>query len=118
MPKATPEVTNETGEVMSYGALVDAIAASTGQKKSVVREILDHTQRTAAQFLRQQTGNRVHLGRFCTFFSVHTKKRVVNDPRNAGAKLISEPHVAVRMTPGTHTKAYMKSERETWESRD
>jgi DNA-binding protein HU-beta len=64
---------------MNKGELIDAVAASTGQSKAAVGNVLDATLETITGALK--TGDKVTFTGFGTFERRHRKARVGRNPQ-------------------------------------
>lgn len=104
------------GPVLSYTALIAAVATETGMRKSHVRNCLEAMQRITATHLRDDDA-RVYLGRFATLTARTTKERVVNNPRSPGARVVSHPHRTVKFTLGLVARMYLTGQRASWDER-
>lgn len=108
---------NSTNDVLGYTDLQKRIAEMTGKPVAHVKDILNATQRVIAAYVREETGNRVHFGRLGVFLSRQTKTRKVNNPRQPGTQTTSVGHKKITFQPGSHTKAFVKGERQNWDDK-
>lgn len=94
-------------DVLGYVDLIDRVAKETGLSKANVRKVIESMMAISLKHIREHVGGRVRFGRVMTLYSMMTSRRTVNNPQDPGNRVVSEPHLVMRVAPGTRAKSYL-----------
>jgi len=94
-------------EVLGYVDLINRIGNETGLPKAQIRKVIESMLAISLKHVRDFEGGRVRFSRVLTLYSMMTKRRTVNNPQDPGNRVVSEPHLVLRVSPGVKAREFL-----------